>query len=114
MTEFVIKLRDDSKTGIFLATLKRLVTSQGVELAVERNGQGIALDTTTDDARFEGMVNQIIADAIAGNLEPLTEEEQRKNAAYWERLGEELSLDDDDIVRLVKETRAEHHAHTLA
>lgn len=112
MTEFVIKLSDDSKVGLLLATLKRLATSQGVELAVERNGEEVALDTTADDARFEALVNQIIADAMAGNLEPLTEEEQRENAAYWEKVGTEMSLSDDDIVRLVKEQRAEHHAHT--
>lgn len=114
MTEFVIKLRDDSKVGLLLATLKRLVTSQGIELAVEQNGQGIALDTTTDDRRFEAMVNQIIADAIAGNLEPVSEEEQKENAAYFEKVGVGLNLNDDDIVRLVKEQRAENRAHTLA
>ncbi|MDX2031887.1 MAG: hypothetical protein SF339_14525 [Blastocatellia bacterium] len=112
MTEFVIKLTDDSKAGLLLATLKRLATSQGVEFAVERNGEEIALDATADDARFEALVNQIIADAMAGNLAPLTEEEQRQNAAYWEKVGAEMSLSDDDIVRLVKEQRAARHAHT--
>ncbi len=115
MTELTIKLKDDSKLGLLLAMLKRLVTSEGVELAVEQNGEGVALDVALDDdARFEAAVNQIIEDAIAGRLEPLTEEEQRKCAEYWEKIGAELDLTDDDIVRIVKETRAEQRARTVA
>ncbi|MCG3160609.1 MAG: hypothetical protein JMDDDDMK_01678 [Acidobacteria bacterium] len=109
MTEFVIKLKDASQTGLLLDALKRLVTFQGVDLSVEQNGQGVALD---DDARFEAIVNQIIEDKLAGRLEPLTEEEQRENDEYWENVGAELNLTDDDIVRLVKEVRAEGHAQT--
>lgn len=111
MTEFVIKLRDDSKVSLLLATLKRLVTSQGVDLAVEQNGRGIALDQTQNgDARFEAMVNQIIEDATAGRLAPLTEKEKQENDEYWAKVGSELNLSDDDIVRQVKE----HRAHTFA
>jgi hypothetical protein len=115
MTEFVIKLRDSSQTDVLLAWLKRMVTSTGVDLSVEQNGQGIALDTALDDdARFEATVNQIIEDAIAGRLEPLTEEEEREDDEYWESIGKELNLTDDDIVRLVKEVRAEGRAQTTA
>lgn len=113
MTEFVIKLRDESKAGLLLAELKRLATDQGLDLSIEQNGRGVALDTALDDdARFEAIVNQIIEDKLAGRLEPLTEEEQRENDEYWENVGAELNLTDDDIVRLVKEVRAEGHAQT--
>ncbi len=113
MTEFVIKLRDGSQSGLLLAMLKRLVTSRGVDLSVEQNGQRITLDAVLDDdARFEAVVNQIIEDAIAGRLEPLTEEEQRKNDEYWESVGAELNLTDDDIVRLVNQVRAEGRVQT--
>ncbi len=115
MTELTIKLKDESRLGLLLAMLRRLVTSEGVELSVERNGLGVALDRATDDdARFDAIVNQIIEDAIAGRLEPLSEEEQRESAEYWEKVGAELNLSDDDIVRLVKETRAEERARTVA
>ena len=115
MTEFVIKLRDDSKASLLLATLKRLVTSQGVDLAIEQNGQGIALDAAPDDdARFDAMVDQIIADAMAGKLRPLTAEEMRELDEYGEKVGAELNFSDDDIVRLVKETRAEPRAQSVA
>jgi len=115
MTELTIKLKDDSKLGLLLAMLRRLVTSEGVELSVEQNGQGVALDRAMDDdARFDAIVNQIIEDAIAGRLKPLTEEEQRECAEYWEKIGAELSLTDDDIVRLVKETREEQRARPVA
>jgi hypothetical protein len=58
MTELTIKLKDDSKLGLLLAMLKGLVTSEGVDLFVEQNGQGVALDTALDDdAQFEAMVN---------------------------------------------------------
>ena len=113
MTEFVIKLGDDSQAGLLLAQLKRLVTSEGVDLSVEQNGQQIALDAVLDDdAQFEAMVNQIIADKLAGKLEPLTEEEERENDEYWEGVGKELNLTDDDIVRLVNQVRAESRAKT--
>ena len=95
MTEFVIKLKDESKVDLFIAMLKRLVTSEGVDLSVERNGQGVALDTACDDdARFEALVNQIIKDAIEGRLAPLTEEE-RETDEYWEKVGADLNLTDD-------------------
>jgi hypothetical protein len=108
MTEFVIKLKDESKVDLFIAMLKRLATSEGVDLSVERNGQGVALDAASDDdVRFEAVVNRIIQDAIAGRLAPLTEEEERETDEYWEKVGEELNLTDDEIVRLVKEDRAQ-------
>jgi len=108
MTEFVIRLKDESKVDLFIAMLKRLVTSEGVDLSVEHNGQGVALDAAADDdARFEAVVNRIIQGAIAGRLAPLTEEEERETAEYWEKVGEELNLTDDEIVRLVKEDRAQ-------
>lgn len=109
MTEFVVKLRDASQADLLFAALNRLVINEGVQLSVEQNGHEIALD---DDARFEATVNQIIEDAIAGRLEPLTEEEQRENDEYWERVGAELNLTDDDIVRIVKQVRAEGRART--
>jgi hypothetical protein len=109
MTEFVIKLRDASQASLLLDALKRLVTSQGVDLSVEQNGQGIALD---DDARFEAIVNQIIEDKLAGRLEPLTEDERRELDEYWEGVGAELNLTEDDIVRMVKQVRAEGHVQT--
>jgi hypothetical protein len=113
MTEFVIKLRDASQAGLLLDALKRLVAFQGVDLSVEQNGQGIALDNALDDdARFEAIVNQIIEDKLAGRLEPLTEEERRENDEYWEGVGAELNLTEDDIVRLVKQVRAEGHVQT--
>jgi hypothetical protein len=103
MTELTIKLIDDSKLGLLLAMLRWLVTSEGVELSVEQNGQEDALDRVTeDDMRFDATVNQIIEDAIAGRLKPLTEEEQRECAEYWEKIGAELNLTDEDIVRIVK------------
>ena len=108
MTEFVIKLRDESKTSLLLSVLKQMVMSQGVDLSVEQNGHGIALDALLDDdLRFEATINQIIADAIAGKAEPLTEKEEQENDEYWERVGAELNLTDDDIVRLVNQVRAE-------
>jgi hypothetical protein len=111
MTEFVIKLRDASQADLLLDALKRLVAFQGVDLSVEQNGQGIALD---DDARFEAIVNQIIKDKLAGRLEPLTEEEMDeidREAAEWgvKRAAELGITSDDDIVRLVKQVRAEGH-----
>lgn len=118
MIELIIKLKDDSKLGLLLATLRRLVTSEGVELAVEQSGQGVALDCAPsgveDDARFEAEVNQIIEYAIAGRLEPPTEEEERELSEYWEAKGAELNLTDDDIVRIVKEHRVERRAQTDA
>ena len=113
MTEFILKLRDDSKAGLLLATLGRLA-SQGLELAVERNGKGIALDTHADDAAFEATIQQIVDDAMAGNLAPLTPEEEREDDEYWATVGEELQLSDDEIVRLVKEVRAETHVRAAA
>jgi hypothetical protein len=113
MTEFVIKLGDDSQAGLLLAQLKRLVTAEGIDLSVEQNGKEIALEHVfDDDAQLEAVVNQIIADKLAGKLEPLTEEERRENEAYWENVGKELNLTDDDIVRLVKDVRAESRAKT--
>ncbi len=115
MTEFVIKLKDASQAGLLLDALKRLVTSQGVDLSVEQNGHGIALDAVLDDdTRFEAMVNQIIEDKLAGKLEPLTEEEMDeidRDAAEWgaKRAAELGITSDDDIVRLVKQVRAEGH-----
>jgi hypothetical protein len=47
MTEFVIKLRDESKAGFLLATLKRLVTSHGIDLAVEQTGRASRLMAAT-------------------------------------------------------------------
>lgn len=111
MTEFVIKLRDASQSSLLLAALRRLVTAQGVDLSIEQNGHGVALDTAPDDdARFEATVNQIIEDAIAGRLEPPTEEEMREDNEYWEGVGAELNLSDDEIVSIVKQVRAERHA----
>ncbi|MGH9839978.1 MAG: hypothetical protein ACREEM_14435 [Blastocatellia bacterium] len=111
MTEYVIKLRDASQAGLLLTALKRLVTAQDIDLSVEQNGQGIALDAVLDDdARFEAVVNQIIEDAMAGKIEPLTEEEERENDEYWESVGAELNLTDDEIVRIVNEVRAESRA----
>lgn len=112
MTKFIIELNDDSKAGLLLATLKRLVMTQGIELLVERNGQGIALDTPADDARFASTVDRIIADAIAENLQPLTEKEKLENAAYWQKVGADMDLSDDEIVRLIKEQRAETYSHS--
>jgi len=111
MTEFVIKLRDASQADLLLDALKKLVTFQGVDLSVEQNGHGVALD---DDARFEAIVNQIIEDKLAGKLEPLTEEEMDeidRDAAEWgaKRAAELGITSDDDIVRLVKQVRAEGH-----
>lgn len=120
MTEFVITLRDESQTGLLLATLKRLVTAQGVDLAVEQNGHGVALDATTaDDARFEALVDQVIQDALAGRLEALTPEEaeaeDRELAVYGEQKMAELGfLTDDDIVRIIKEDRLERSAQAVA
>ncbi len=119
MKEFVITLRDESQTGLLLALLKRLVTVQGVDLAVRQNGHGVALDVTTaDDAHFEAMVDQLIQDALAGKFETLTPEEEeaekRADNQYWASVGAELNLSDDDIVRLVKEVRAENHVHATA
>ena len=68
----------------------------------------MALDAASDDnARFEAVASRIIQDAIAGRLAPLTEEEERETDEYWEKVGEELNLTDDEIVRLVKEDRAQ-------
>lgn len=115
MTEFVIKLHDPLQAGALLAQLKRLVTAENFDLSVEQNGQAIALEQALDDdARFEAEVNQIIADKLAGKLEPLTEEERAENEEYWERIGAELNLTDDDIVRLVKQVRAENYARPAA
>lgn len=111
MTEFVIKLGNDSQAGLLLAQLKRLVTAEGVDLTVEQDGKEIALaEALDDDARFEAMVNQIIEDKLAGRLEPLTEEQEREDDEYWASIGAELNLTDDDIVRIVKEVRAESRA----
>lgn len=111
MTEYVIKLRDASQSGLLLDALKRLVAAQGIDLSVEQNGHGVVLDgEQDDDARFEATVNQIIEDAIAGKLEPMTEEEQRQDEEYWGGVGSELNLSDDDIVNLVKQDRAERRA----
>lgn len=112
-TEFVIKLDDDSKIGLFLATLKRLVMAHNVGLSVEQNGQRVALETALDDdARFEATVNQIIADALAGKIERLTPEgaeaEWRELAAYGEQKAAELGItSDEDVDRIVKEYREE-------
>lgn len=120
MTEFVIKLKDESKVGLFIATLKRLVTSEGVDLSVERNGQGVALDTASDDdARFQAMIDQVIADAMAGKIERLTPEEEeaeeRELAAYGEQKAQESGItSDDDIVRIVNEYRREQKEKAAA
>lgn len=120
MTELTIKLKDDSKLGLLLAMLKRLVTSEGVELAVERNGQGVALDRAADDdAQFDAMVNQIIEDAIAGRLEPMTDEEMdkidRETAEWGEKTAAALGItSDDDVVRIVNEYRREQRGKTAA
>jgi len=112
-TEFVIKLDDESKIDLLLATLKRLVTSYGVSLSVERNGQRVALeDSLENESRFEAMINQIIADALAGKIERLTPEEAeaewREIAAYGEQRAAELGItSDEDVDRLVKEHREE-------
>lgn len=124
MTELTIKLKDDSKLGLLLAMLKRLVTSEGVELAVEQNGQGVALDrapdhATDDDARFDAMVDQIIADAIAGRLEPMTDEEiaqaEQERIEYGMKKAAELGItSDEDVVRLVDEYRKEQREKAAA
>jgi hypothetical protein len=120
MTEFVIKLKDESKVDLFIAMLKRLVTAEGVDLSVERNGQGVGLDTASDDdARFEAMVNRIIEDAIAGKIERLTPEqeeaEERELAAYGEQKAQESGItSDDDIVRIVNEYRREQKEKVAA
>jgi len=110
MTEFVIQLKDESKTGVFIATLKQLAAVYGVDLSVKRNGEGIALDAADDDARFTATINQIIAGALAGKLAPLTEDEARADDLYWEKVGQELHLTDDEIVSIVKEERAKFAA----
>ncbi|MGH9843245.1 MAG: hypothetical protein ACREEM_31280 [Blastocatellia bacterium] len=120
MAEFVIKLNDDSKIGLLLATLKRLVTSHGVGLSVEQNGQRVALEATLDDdARFEAMVNQIITDVMAEKIERLTPEEAeaewRELAAYGEQKAAELGItSDEDVDRLVKEYRKERRVKHAA
>jgi hypothetical protein len=120
MTELVIKLDDESKVGLLLATLKRLVTSHGVGLSVEQNGQRVALEATLDDdARFEAMVNQIITDALAGKIERLTPEEAeaewRELAAYGEQKAAESGItSDEDVDRLVKEYRKEQRVKHAA
>ncbi|MGH9842924.1 MAG: hypothetical protein ACREEM_29655 [Blastocatellia bacterium] len=118
MTEFVIKLRDESKIGFLLATLKRLVTSHGIDLAVEQNGQGITLDGS-DDAHFEAMINQVVEDALAGRLEPMTpaqrEAEWRELAAYGEQKAVQMGINaDEDIDRLVNQYRQEQRAKNAA
>jgi hypothetical protein len=118
MTEFVIKLRDESKAGFLLATLKRLVTSHGIDLAVEQNGQGVTFDGS-DDGHFEAMVNQVIEDALAGKLEPMTpaqrEAEWRELAAYGEQKAVQMGINaDEDIDRLVNHYRQEQRAKNAA
>lgn len=120
MTEFVIKLRDASQSRLLLAALRRLVAAQGVDLSVEQNGHGVALDAARDDdARFEATVNQIIEDAMAGKLGQLTpeeeESEERALAAYGEQKAQELGgISDDDIVRVVNEYRREQRGKAVA
>jgi len=120
MTEYVIKLRDASQSGLLLDALKRLVTVRGVDLSVEQNGHGVVLDgELDDDARFEVTVNQIVEDAIAGKLEPMTPEEEEAEehelAAYGEQKAQEIGgLSDDDIVRLVNEYRREQREKAAA
>jgi hypothetical protein len=115
MTRVTVSLQNDSTLNLLIALLKRLSASEEITFAVEQNGQAIALSPAReDDARFEAIVNQIIADAMAGKFAPLTKEELKGNAEYWERKGAELNLSDDDIVHFVKEHRAEHRAHTVA
>lgn len=65
-----------------------------------------------DDARFEANVNQLIQDAIAGRLEPMTIEEMdeidRDMAEWGEKTAAILKItSDDDIVRLVHDLRRE-------
>lgn len=120
MTEFVIKLRDESKAGLLLAALKRLVASEGFDLSVEQNGHGIAFDAVPDDdARFDAMIDQIISDAMAGKIEQLAPEEEeaeeRELAAYGERIARESGItSDDDIVRVVNEYRREQREKSVA
>jgi hypothetical protein len=67
MTQFIIKLGDESKASLLLALLKRLAMSRVVDLSVEQNGQEVALDTMSDEeAQFEAVVNRIIENTIAG------------------------------------------------
>lgn len=114
MTKVTIQIADNSKLPLVLATLQRLASAGGLEFAVEEPGQTPTLDTSSDDAQFAATVNQIVADAMAGKLAPLAGEEARRTAEYWEKVGTELNLTDDDIVRLVKECRAEDHAKSAA
>jgi hypothetical protein len=118
MTEFVIKLRDESKADFLLATLKRLMTSHGIDLTVEQNGQSVTLDDA-DDARFEAMINQVIEDALAGRFEFMTtaqrEAEWRELAAYGEQKAIQMGINaDEDIDRLVNQYRQEQRAKNAA
>ncbi len=120
MTELTIKLKDDSKAGLLLALLRRWTTSEGVEIAVEQNGQGVALDRTADDdARFDAMVDQIVADAVAGRLEALTAEEiaaaeQRRVENGAKKAAEFGITSDEDVVRIVNEYRREQREKATA
>ncbi len=120
MTELTIKLKDDSKLSLLLALLRRWTTSEGVELAVEQNGQGVALDhTTDDDARFDAMVDQIIADAMAGRLEALTPEEIAASEQSRVENGAKRAVEfgitsDEDVVRIVNEYRREQREKAAA
>lgn len=120
MTELVIKIRDNSQVGLLLATLKRLVTAEGIDLSVEQDGQNIALNPSSEnDARFEALVSQIIADALAGKIEPLTpeeeEREERELAAYGAQKAAELGItSDEDVYRLLDEHKKERRAPIAA
>ncbi len=121
MTEYVIKLRDASQSGLLLDALKRLVMVRGVDLSVEQNGHGVVLDgeLSDEDARFEATVNRIIEDAVAGKLEPMTPEEEEAEefelAAYGKQKAQEVGdFSDDDIVRIVNEYRREQREKAAA
>lgn len=119
MTRVIVDLSNDSRLDLLLAFLRRLGPGE-IGVAVERNGQSIAFaPSPDDDTRFEAMVNQIIEDAMAGKVEPLTPQEEEREERELAEYGEEVVLElgvftDDDIVRMINEDRAERREKAAA
>lgn len=96
---------------MLLAFLRRLGSAEDVKVNIEENGQPVTPDRMQgEDAHFEGLVSQVIQDAVAGRLEPMTSEEMdeidREMAEWGEKTAALLGItSDDDIVRLVNDVR---------
>lgn len=105
MTKVTIELSSNSKLDLLLAFLRRLGNAEEVKVAVESNGA--ASDPALEnDLRFEAMINQVIEDALAGKIEPMTdaeaEAEWRELAAYGAQKAAALGITSDkDVDRLV-------------